>query len=122
PAAPDEIDTWTPAEAASPAEHDHRAFQFLPDQNLAIVPVAQWNGDGNGAVLLEVTSEGLTERGTVTQVQPSDEPTTDCRKLDGADFPEDTELFWMASDGVVLHCEDGQDGGYGEFACDPIPI
>ena len=123
PTDPRELATWTMRDANSPAEHDHRAFQYLPDQRTAILPVQQWAGDFNGAVLLEIGDETITEIGRVTHVKPTDEPTSDCDVLDPELFPEESELFWVTAEGGRMqYCEPGASGGYGDWFCEPWPL
>lgn len=126
PANPVELASWTAGNAESPAEYDHRAFQYLPEQGIAVVPLRSWNGgDLNGAVLLRIGDSEITEVGQVTHVRPGGEPTTTCTELTGEDFPsESSELHYMASEGYgrVQVCGPGDEAGYGSFYCDPIPL
>lgn len=123
PANPKEIDSWTMRNANSPAEWDHRAFQFLPEEGIAIVPFTTSSGDRDGAVLLQVDDETISEVGRVTHQSPADEPTTDCDVIDGSNFPEDTELFWMTQEGGHMQlCDSNDNGGYGDWYCDVIPL
>jgi uncharacterized secreted protein with C-terminal beta-propeller domain len=128
PANPKEIDSWTMRNANSPAEWDHRAFQFLAEEGtgaegIAIVPFTTHSGDSDGAVLLKIDDETISEVGRVTHQSPADQPTTDCDVIDGSDFPEDTELFWMTQEGAHLQlCDSNNNGGYGGWYCDVIPV
>ena len=120
PTNPLEVATWTVDNANSPAEYDHRAFQIIG--STAIIPLQSWQGDFNGAVLLEIGAETITEVGRVTHVPESTEPTSDCRPIEQSELSEDTELFWMAQEGLVQLCGEEDKGGYGDFYCDPIPL
>ena len=92
PANPTEVATWTLPDANSPAEWDHRAFQWLADRNLAIVPTQTWAGE-SGAVLLRVDDETITEVGTVSHEEAISEPTSDCDPIDTSSLGEENELF-----------------------------
>ena len=122
PSDPREVDVWTMPDGYSPAEDDHRAFQFLAENRIAIVPAQTWTQDFNGAVLLEIGDEAIEEVGRITHVSETSEPTTDCEPLDAELFSENTELFWMAQQGNVQFCDAGDNGGYGDWYCDPIPL
>lgn len=123
PTDPREVAVWTQPNANSPAEWDHRAFQYLPSQDIAIVPVTSWNGDLNGAVLLEIGDETITEIGDVTHEAPKAEPTSDCTAVDATAFTEETEFFWVAQEGGRIQVCDADDiGGYGSWYCDVIPV
>jgi hypothetical protein len=123
PSEPLEVATWTMANANSPAEWDHRAFQYLAGDDIAIVPFTTYSGDADGAVLLEIGEETITEVGTVTHRRPEAEATSDCDIVDTTDFPEETDLFWIGQEGGRIQvCTSGDTGGYGSFYCEPIPV
>ncbi len=122
---PLEVATWVVPNANSAAEYDHRAFQYLPEQGIAILPAATWDGSLNGAVLLEVGTDSITEIGQVTHVIDTGTPTSDCTQLTPDDFePESSELYYLTgeSGGRVQVCEPGDTGGFGSYYCDPIPL
>ena len=120
---PLEVAKWTMKDANSPAEYDHRAFQYIAEQSTAVVPVQSWNGDFNGAVLFEIGDSTITEVGRVTHVPENDTPSSDCQVLDSNDFPENTELFWIAEEGgQIQYCDENDIGGYGSWPCDVIPL
>ncbi|MDH4119524.1 MAG: beta-propeller domain-containing protein, partial [Acidimicrobiia bacterium] len=125
PTKPVELDSWVTDNADSAAEYDHRAFQYLPDRNLVVLPLRSWSGEFNGAVLLEVGETSLTEVGRITHVRPDEGPKTDCTQLTEDDLTSETsELYWMVREAaaVVQVCEPGDDPGYGGFYCDPVPL
>jgi len=123
PSDPTEVAVWTKPGAYSTAEYDHRAFLYLPDSDVAVLPFDDWQDQTNGAVLLQVGDESITEVGSVTHIEPREEPTSDCSPLEASSFPEDTELFWVAQEGGrVQLCGEGDVGGYGDYYCDPIPV
>jgi hypothetical protein len=120
PAAPVELDSWVVKNANSPTEYDHRAFQFLPDQNLAIVPLSSWDAEFNGAVLLRVAEGSLEEVGRITHVRPEEQLSSDCTSVD--DPAEDSELYYIEqSGGHVQVCDEDERGGYGGYYCERIP-
>lgn len=122
---PVELATWTVADANSQAEYDHRAFQYLPDRGIAIIPIASWDGAVNHAVLLQIGADSITELGRVTHVVDTGEPTSDCTQLTEDDFTsEGSELYYMTKNSAaqVQVCEPGDTGGYGAYYCDPIPL
>ncbi len=121
PAAPRETATWTLDNANSDAEYDHRAFQI--SGSTVILPVTQWGDDWVGAVLLDV-SAGITEIGRVTHLAPESAPTSDCLPLGPDDVPEESELWWMVTDGYghVQLCGADDVGGWGSYYCDPVPV
>ncbi len=123
PGDPAEVDTWILEGANSPVEYDHRAFQFLPDRGLAIVPFSLWSGQTNGAALLRIEDGSITDLGRVTHTPATVPPTSDCRVLGVDDLPEDTELFFIAQDvSIVQYCGPNDTGGYGSWYCDVIPL
>jgi hypothetical protein len=121
PADPREVSVWTLDNAQSPAEWDHRAFQMWG--TTAILPVQTWDGDFNGAVLLDV-GDTITEIGRVSHLDDRAEPTSDCRVLDAAEVPSDSELWWMISDGYgrVQLCDAAAVGGWGTWYCERIAL
>ena len=123
PANPTEVATWTMRDTNSPAEWDHRAFQWLADRNMAIVPTQSWAGD-SGAVLLRIDDETITEVGTISHEEPETAPTSDCEVVDTSGLGEDNELFWIGQEGGarLQYCDADDNGGYGSWYCDVIPL
>ena len=123
PANPTEVATWTLANANSPAEWDHRAFQWLADRKLAIVPTQNWSGE-SGAVLLRVDDETISEVGTISHEGVKSDPTSDCDVVDTSGLGESNELFWIGQEegARVQYCGAGDNGGYGSWYCDVIPL
>jgi hypothetical protein len=122
PADPREIAVWTAPDSTSPVEWDHRAFQMIG--STAIVPVQTWNGDFNGAVLVDLT-DGITELGRVSHVPIEGEPSSDCREITSADLTsEESELYWMTQEnsGHIQLCEPDAAGGWGGWYCEVIPF
>ena len=117
PADPREVAVWTLPNANSPAEYDHRAFQMWG--NVALLPVQSWGGSFNGLYVLEIGEASITEVGRITQ-QGEASISDGCRKLEPTDVPEDSELWWMMSDGYqhVQICDADSAGGFGGSYCD----
>jgi hypothetical protein len=117
---PREVSVWTLPDAYSPAEHDHRAFQMFG--STAIVPVQDWNTQFNGVILFDI-GDTITEIGRVSHLDDG-VVETDCRVLTTDDVPEDTELWWMASEPSIQFqlCGADSNGGYGTSYCDVIPV
>ncbi len=89
PGDPREIDVWTLPGASSDAEFDHRAFLWWAPTSTAVLPLVSWSEQFAGAVVLNVTEDGISEQGRITQRDDAEEPTgvTDCRVLTGDDVP-----------------------------------
>ena len=117
---PQEVATFTVDDANSPVEYDHRAFQMIG--NTAIIPLQSWSSDVNGAILLEIGDQSITEVGQITHVPSTQTPTSDCDEINADQFSEDSEMFWAAQEGRVQLCGENDEGGYGDYYCDPIPI
>ncbi len=123
PADPVEVDTWIMDGANSPVEYDHRAFQYLSDRGLAIVPFSTYSGLDNGAVLLRIEGQDITELGRVTHTPPQTQPTSDCRRLDADELPDESELSFISREGgIVQYCGPNDTGGYGAWWCEVIPL
>ena len=120
PSDPRELAVWKMPNANSPAEWDHRAFQIIGDT--VILPVQSWNGGLNGAVLLEVGDETITEVGQVSHIADEGAPSSDCEQLTSDQFSQETELWWIAQDGHVQLCDANDAGGWGSWYCDIIPV
>ena len=124
PANPVELANWTVDNAESSAEYDHRAFQWLPEQGIAVLPLRSWNSDFNGAYLLQIGESSITEVGQITH-KAGDTPVSECTELTEDDFTsEGSELYWMTKEGYgrVQVCGPDQATGYGGFYCDTIPM
>ncbi|MGI9624674.1 MAG: beta-propeller domain-containing protein, partial [Acidimicrobiales bacterium] len=122
PSNPTEVATWTMDDANSPVEWDHRSFQFITDTRTAIIPVQSHSGN-TGAVLLRIGDNTIDEVGRVTHEKTDSAPTSDCDVVDPELFGEDTEMFWIASEGGrVQACDENDNGGYGSWHCDVIAV
>ena len=125
---PIETSTWILNDANSFAEYDHRAFQIK--DRLAVLPVQNWsNAEKNGAVLLNISTDGqIEEAGFVTHAVADAEKQTDCEKLNtgiliGTNLEFLAEEEWSDGNGPHIHlCESSDIGGYGSDYCDIIPV
>ncbi|MEL6891536.1 MAG: beta-propeller domain-containing protein [Actinomycetota bacterium] len=121
---PQEVDVWTLPGGGSDAEFDHRAFLYWPATETAFLPVNQWSENFSGAVALRVNGDGIEELGRITQDDPDTvEPgQTDCRLIEPGTFTEeDGEFFWIAQEGLLLACDEQDQGGATGYFCDAIP-
>ncbi len=125
PSAPRELDVWTLPNASSDVEFDHRAFLWWEPTSTAVLPLISYQEQFAGAVVLNVTAEGVTEQGRITHNDDITEPVgvTDCEVFDPSGLTEDSgELFWMAQDAQINLCAPGQQGGATGLYCDRIPV
>jgi hypothetical protein len=128
PGDPREIDVWTMQNAGSDAEFDHRAFLYWAPTGQAVLPLTNWAEQYSGAVVLNVSEDGLTEQGRVSHVEETTEEQgiTDCEVFTGEGLTEaDGELFWIAQDtySQIQFCEAGDVGGATGFSyCETIPV
>ncbi len=127
PASPIEVDVWTVPNSSSDAEFDHRAFLWWASTSTAVLPLTSWSDQFSGAVVLNVTADGIEEQGRITHVdeQPDLSGATDCQVLDASSFTEDDgELFWITQDpnSQMQLCRPDDAGGAAGFVCDAVPI
>ncbi len=68
PASPTRIDQLNFGNGSSPVEWDHRAFLWWAPEGLALVPMQTWEegSELSGAVGIDVSAGGLSERGRLT--------------------------------------------------------
>ena len=116
---PVEISTWTLDSAQSAAEYDHHAFQMIG--STAILPVQSSTDGFNGAIVFDI-GDAITELGRITHVDPSEQPTSECRELVEGDLPESSPLYWLSVDTYTRTqlCTSDQASGYGNWQCDQI--
>ena len=127
PASPVEVDVWTVPNSSSDAEFDHRAFLWWASTSTAVLPLTSWSDQFSGAVVFNVTADGIDEQGRITHVdeQPDLSGATDCQVLDASSFTEDDgELFWITQDpnSQMQLCRPDDAGGAAGFVCDAVPI
>jgi Beta propeller domain len=124
---PREVDVWTLPTSSSTAEFDHRAFLWWAETSTAVLPLTSWSDQFSGAVVLNVTADGITEQGRVTHVDETNEQpgVTDCEVFDGSGLTEaDGELFWITQDpsSRLQLCGPDDQGGATGYSCDVIPV
>jgi hypothetical protein len=117
PADPREVSVWTTPNAYSPAETDHRAFQMF--DSTALVPVQDWNSGFTGVILFDI-GDTITEIGRVSHIDDEPDEATDCRVLTTEDLPEESELWWMATESSIRLqlCDADDRGGWGSSYCE----
>lgn len=126
---PVDVDTWTAPNSWTDAEWDHKAFLWWAPENLAVIPVSNWQEQFWGAIAFRIDLEA----GTIEEASRiSHEPdatnrigTTECSVVDAAQLEEfqggDGELSafaeeatWIAQDGGQIQvCETGETGATG---------
>jgi hypothetical protein len=126
PANPTEVDVWSLPSGFSDAEFDHRAFLWWAPTNTAVLPLQSYTDRFSGAIVLNVTAEGITEQGRITHADAEVGPIgqTDCRVLTAEEVgtSEDNEFFWVNQDGgQVQLCGTNDAGGAVGLFCNPIP-
>ena len=125
PANPLEIDVWTLPEGFSDAQFDHRAFLWWGPTNTAVLPLQSYADQFAGAIVLNVTAGGITEQGRISHADDDGIPNgqTDCEVIDGSQFGEDSEFFWIGQEGgQVQVCTSQDQGGATGLFCDPVPV
>jgi hypothetical protein len=130
PSDPREVDVWTMPGASSDAEFDHRAFLWWAPTSTAVLPLVSWSEQFAGAVVLNVTENGISEQGRIRQRDEAEEPTgmTDCRVLTSDDVDglgeNDGELFWVLQEpGAQFQlCGAKDEGGATGHSCEIIPV
>lgn len=132
---PIDVANWVVDDAWSDAQWDHRAFLWWPQEDLAVLPVQNYQDQFFGAVAFRVDTEAgtLTEAARITH-EPEEGlavGTTQCQVLEASFFNqfegrnnEFEELFYFAMElesgnGQAQACQDGQGGAFGMF-CDRL--
>ena len=125
PTNPREIDVWTLPNGFSDAQFDHRAFLWWGPTNTAVLPLQSYRDQFAGAIVLNVTADGITEQGRISHVEDDDTPNgqTDCEVVDGSQFGQDSEFFWIGQQGGQIQLCTAQDqGGSTGLFCNPVPV
>ena len=125
PTNPREIDVWTLPNGFSDAQFDHRAFLWWGPTNTAVLPLQSYSDQFAGAIVLNVTADGITEQGRISHIDDDGTPNgqTDCKVIDGSQFGEDSEFFWIGQEGGQIQLCTAQDqGGATGLFCDPVPV
>ncbi len=114
PADPRELGSWTVRDGYTDVEWDHLAFLHWAPDDIAVLPLALWQDQFFGAVVLK-TDDGLREFGRINHHRDPDTiPTSDCRVID-------TSGESKAAGIVVQVCEPEDIGGYAGTYCERIP-
>lgn len=82
PAAPTELSTWVLPNASSNVEWDHRAFLWWAPEQMAVLPVTDWQDGFGGAIVATISREaGIVERGRLDNEPDPDltEVVTQCQ-------------------------------------------
>jgi hypothetical protein len=122
---PRELDVWTLPNSNSTAEFDHRAFLWWEDTSTAVLPLTTWQDGFSGAIVLNVTADGITEQGRITHIDETTEElgATDCDVFDGSGLTEaNGDLFWIAQDSRLQLCGPEDQGGATGHYCDVVPV
>lgn len=128
PADPRELDVWTLPGSGSDAEFDHRAFLWWDATSTAVLPLVSWNDQFAGAVVLDVTADGIEERGRISHLtgEPDVPGITDCRVVTADELPADleSEIGFIISDpnSQIQVCGANDVGGATGMYCDVIPV
>ena len=116
PAEPTELATWVSKamDATLTVGVDHRAFQWLPDDKLAILP-------GSPAmVALRVDDETLIPVGSVLHDLPTLDTASACRVLPQAELDANPVLLRLqrgSGASTIMLCDPTDDAGYTGFEC-----
>jgi len=108
---PREVSSWSLADAYTDVEWEHLAFLYWAPADMVVLPIQSWQTGFFGAVVLK-TDDGLREYGRITHHrEEGDGPETECEVLDSS-----------KEAGIVFQiCDEGEDGGYTGYVCEPVP-
>lgn len=128
---PTDVANWTVDNSWSDAQWDHKAFLWWPQENLAVLPVQNWQEQFFGAVAFRIDlDEGtISEAGRIEHAPDENERqgATDCAVLDASVFEqfvgEENELGYMSEEirfmtaegGQMQDCASGETGATGLF-------
>jgi hypothetical protein len=114
PSDPRELGSWSVRDGYSDVEWDHLAFLYWGPEEIAVLPLAQWQEQFFGAVVLK-TDDGVREVGRISHHrEQGDTPTSDCREVEGG---TDAKAAGM----IIQVCEQDDIGGYAGTYCERIP-
>ena len=119
--APRDLATWSMKGGQSGVEWDHRAF--LAWNDLAVLPFNDWQSESNGAVVLRVGDDSLTELGRIDHAdEPGAEPVPPCPVVDLDELTSDSNrMEEMMDDLVVMFCDRGVDATMKGHWCERMP-
>lgn len=127
PSNPTEVDVWTLPDSNSDAEFDHRAFLWWAPTSTAVLPLVSWTDQFAGAIVLNITEEGISEQGRVSHVndEGDDVGVSDCRVFTDVDFPDESfgDLFAFTQEpGTIFQaCGSDDRGGAIGYECEVVP-
>jgi hypothetical protein len=126
---PVDVDTWTAPNSWTDAEWDHKAFLWWAPENLAVLPVQNWQEQFWGAVAFRIDLDAGTieEVGRISHEPDADKRigTTDCAVVDADQLEEyqggrghlaafAEEAQWITQDGGQIQvCESDETGASG---------
>ncbi len=126
PANPQEVAVWDDPNGSTEVGWEHRSFLWWEAEQLAVVPVANYETAWAGAVVLKVNGAELVEVGRVDHID-ADQPrgVTDCEVLTKEDLSADglerfeSEFQYLIDDelSVMLRCGPGDEPAITGYAC-----
>jgi len=131
---PIDVDTWTVPNSWTDAEWDNKAFLWWPAEDLAVIPVTNWQEQFWGAIAFRIDLEAgtIVEAGRISHEPDETTPrgTTPCSVIEAADLEQyrDTdgalgeiawEAEWIYQDGGQVQLCEGDDTGASGLFCEP---
>lgn len=130
---PVDVDTWTAPNSWTDAEWDHKAFLWWAPEDLAVLPVQNWQEQFWGAVAFRIDLDAGTieEAGRISHEPDAESAvgTTECTIVEPAALEEfqggnndiagfAEEAMWIGQDGGQIQvCDPGESGATGLY-CD----
>lgn len=130
---PVDIDTWTVPNSWTDAEWDHKSFLWWAQENLAVIPVQNWNEQFWGAIAFRIDLEAgsIEEAGRISHEPESgtEVGSTDCQVIEPAQLEKfqggDTEFSgfaeeaqWIAQDGGQIQACQPEETGASGLICE----
>ncbi|MFT7649252.1 MAG: putative secreted protein with C-terminal beta-propeller domain [Candidatus Poriferisodalaceae bacterium] len=128
---PIDVATWTVDNSWSDAQWDHKAFLWWPQENLAVLPVQNWQEQFFGAVAfrIDLGAGTIEEAGRISHDPKGADTvgTTDCTVIEpdeleqyrdgGDELSELANMSWEidASGGQLQVCDPGEGGATGLY-------
>jgi hypothetical protein len=125
PANPTDVANWTDEGASADVEWDHRAFLYWAPENLAVLPLSDWQSGFFGAVGFDIGTGTISERGRITNTQGGEPNDGSCTQIT-EEFLEATgneELAPLINGVYVRLCgPNDQRGDVAGYSCEQIPV
>jgi uncharacterized secreted protein with C-terminal beta-propeller domain len=122
PANPRELGTWTMSGGYSDVEWDHLAFLYWPPEEIAVLPIQNWQTQFTGAVVLK-TDDGVREIGRISHEKGGDGwgIDSDCPRL-STDEMLALDPSAQVDDGIfVFICGEGEEVyPSGDMECESV--